>query len=565
MRVSSSRWLQLAAAVLLAGAARADVSSVNITERDSDGRTALHKLALYDWGSLDDVKALIARGADVNATDKDGDTPLHLAAMFGQTGKAKYLVEKGAATQAVNKYGATPLHYAAERRRTDTALLGLLTAKAGADPLDKEGRTPLFRAVDADAPDTVKWLIENGASPDKAKADGELPLHRALTLDYGKVVSVLCEKGANVNAATKDGLTLLMYFTLRDKPETVQRLLTLKASPNAKGEGGRSAMHAAASQGNQKVMEWFLAANGDINLADGEGRTPLDYAGESKAEWAAWLKAKGAKPGQVKPKAETAPEGDEDGNTALHLAVDKGDLAAVRSLAKTSPQLVNQKNKAGVTPLMMAVANGWDEGAEALAAAGADCQAKDEDGRNLAWLAADTGKLALLKWAAGKGVNCLAADSYGRTPLHQAAYRNLECVQWLVAQGADINAKTQGGETPLACAINQEKLDVTQYLIGKGADLRGVDNGGATLLHRAARKRNPEFAKLLLAKGADVNARDKRGVTPLHRAADSKSAIATLQLLLAQGADCAAKDNTGKTPLDYATKAKNQAAVDLLK
>jgi len=565
MRVSRGLWLQLAAAVLLAGAARADVNSVNVTERDSDGRTALHKIALYDWGSLDDLKVLLARGADANATDKDGDTPLHLAAMFGQTEKAKYLVEKGAATQAANKYGSTPLHYAAERRRTDTELLALLTGKLGADPVDKEGRTPLFRAVDADAPDTVKWLIEHGASPDKATADGERPLHRALTLDYEKVFAVLCEKGANVNATTKDGLTLLMYFTLRDKPETIQRLLGLKASPNAKGEGGRTAMHVAASRRNQKAMEWFLAAGGDINLADDEGRTPLDYADESKAEWTTWLKAKGAKPGQVKPKAEAAQGDDEDGNTALHLAVEKEDLAAVAGLVKSSPRFVNQKNKAGVTPLMMAVAGGWTEGAEALAAAGADFQAKDAEGHTLAWLAADTGKLALLKWVAGKGVSCADANAYGYTPLCRAAGRNLECVQWLLGQGADINAGTKSGETPLAYAISMEKLDVAQYLIDKGAELRGVDSSGATLLHRAARKKSPEFAKLLLAKGADINAKDKRGVTPLHRAADSKSAIATFELLLAKGADRAAKDNAGKTPLDYATKAKNQAAINLLK
>jgi len=245
--------------------------------------------------------------------------------------------------------------------------------------------------------------------------------------------------------------------------------------------------------------------------------------------------------------------------------VEKNDLAAVKNALKANPKLINQKNKEGVTPLMMAVEYGWLEGAETLAAAGADTNLKTEEGRNLAILAAGAGKLPLLKWIVSKGVNLKEADSSGMTALHRAAGRSLDCVQWLVEQGADINAKTKSDYVPIAEAISNDQLDAAKYLIGKGADLRVTDNYGYTLLHRAARKKSPEFAALLLAKGADVNAASKTGITPLHRAADTKSAIETLKLLLAKGAHRAAKDKDGKTPLDYATRVKNADAIPLLK
>jgi len=486
--------------------------------------------------------------------------------MSGFTDKAKVLLEKGAKFNATTKQGTLPLHLAAERRRSDAALLDLLAGPPTnrvINAVDKQGQTPLFRAVDADNADTVKWLLEHGADANLGK---ELPLERAFILGYTKVAEALCAGGANLNALNEDDMTLLAKAISRDKKETITFLLQHKADPNAKDKHNRTALHMAAGKGNQAVMETLLALKGDINATDDEGRTPLDYAGDSNPQWTDWLKSKGAKPGQpkLKPATDTSATED-DGNTPLHAAVEKSDLAALQSALKANPKLINTRNKEGVTPLMMAVGYGWLEGAETLVAGGADTSLKNDEGRNLAVLAASTGKPQLLKWAVSKGANPKEADSYGVTAIYRAAGKSLDCVQWLVEQGADINAKTKGDSVPLSEAISGDQPDIAKYLIEKGADLRVTDSSGVTLLHRAARKKNPGFATLLLAKGADINAKSKTGVTPLHRAAEYKSAIETLKLLLAKGADRAAKDKDGKTPLDYATKAKNTDAIQLLK
>src|SRR5438552_1564696 len=70
-------------------------------------------------GQLHQVKALIRKGADLKATNKDGWTPLHYAARYGHLDVVKFLIDKGADVKATNKYGRTPLHYAARAGKLD--------------------------------------------------------------------------------------------------------------------------------------------------------------------------------------------------------------------------------------------------------------------------------------------------------------------------------------------------------------------------------------------------------------------------------------------------------------
>jgi ankyrin repeat protein len=546
----------------------AQSSETDITKRDSDGQTALHKYTVYDWGSLEDVKILVSRGADVNAVDNDGYTPLHMAAMSGYADKAGYLLENGANLQVLTKYGATPLHLAADRLRFDAVLLGLLVGPSNSNVnlRDSEGRTPLWRAVDIDNADSVKWLIDHGADPNIANSHGEQPLDRALLLDYMKVARTLCENGASPNAITEDEMTVLIKAIDRGKQGPIDFLLSFKFDPNFKCRGGRTALHMAATRANQAVAGALLAAGANINAADENGRTPLDYVDESRnAQFAAWFKSQGAQPGVPKQKpADTAAGENDEGKPPIFMAVDRGDIAALKSAIAASPKLLDQVNDLGMTPLMTAVEEGWIEGAEVLVASGADIKLKTRSGRNLVYIAAETGRLPVVKWAAGKGLSIEDPDSGGTTPVIRAAGRNIECVQWFLENGASIDARGKSGDTPMSQAISRDRLDVFKFLVAKGADLRVVDSSEATLLLLSARKKSPEFARLLIEKGADINARDKRGLTPLHRAADTRSAIETLKLLLEKGADRSAKDKDGKTPLDYATKAKNEAAIKLL-
>lgn len=88
------------------------------------------------------VQSLIATGADVNATNADGDKPLHYAALGGDTTTAQILIAAGAHVNATGTDGYTPLHVAAILGHTATAQ-SLIAAGANLNATDKYGNTPL--------------------------------------------------------------------------------------------------------------------------------------------------------------------------------------------------------------------------------------------------------------------------------------------------------------------------------------------------------------------------------------------------------------------------------------
>jgi len=125
-----------------------------------------------------------------------------------------------------------------------------------------------------------------------------------------------------------------------------------------------------------------------------------------------------------------------------------------------------------------------------------------------------------------------ALDATNQTPLHVAAYYGCDDIAaMLLAAGADLKARGNGGQTPLhnaamarfGCwgisrAAAAGKLRVASMLIQRGADVNVKDNQDWTPLHVAASEGNSialELCKLLALSGADVDAMDKRGDSPL--------------------------------------------------
>ena len=119
-----------------------------------------------------------------------GDTSLHLAAAALRPEEAQLLLQAGADPNAENRRGATPLHYCCDprpqagpwSREAQTRVIRLLV-KHGADldRPDRGGATPLHRAVRARSPGAVRQLLELGARVDcRLKKGGSSPLHLAV-------------------------------------------------------------------------------------------------------------------------------------------------------------------------------------------------------------------------------------------------------------------------------------------------------------------------------------------------------------------------------------------------
>ena len=151
--------------------------------------------------------------------------------------------------------------------------------------------------------------------------------------------------------------------------------------------------------------------------------------------------------------------------------------------------------------------------------------------------------LALTLLAAG----CRKKPTAITTPLHQAARAgNIEQVQSLISNGADVNVKDEDGGTPLHEAAFKGHKEVTELLISNRADVNAKNKDGWTPLFLALPTGNIDLVALLTVNGADVNVKCGRDMeTPLHYAAREGYKEIT-ELLIAKGANLNARQRIAK-------------------
>ena len=230
------------------------------------------------------------------------------------------------------------------------------------------------------------------------------------------------------------------------------------------------------------------------------------------------------------------------GAGSLHSYTFKGDLDKVNHFITVHMADVNAKTgsggwTSGSTPLHYAADRGHTPIASVLISAGADVNAKRDDGGTPLYVAAYSFHSgvsvvsALIAAGADVNVTVLEGDLVGYTPLLQAAARSAtyhrssssesaEIVKLLIASGADVNARKVGGNsgnsfTPLHYAAGGGNVFVVSMLIAAGADVNATISSGSTPLHRAAYLGHASIASLLIAAGADVNAKGYNGATPM--------------------------------------------------
>ncbi len=149
--------------------------------------------------------------------------------------------------------------------------------------------------------------------------------------------------------------------------------------------------------------------------------------------------------------------------------------------------------------------------------------------------AAEEGRLEDVKQAvAAKPEAVKSKDGQRFTALHYAAEGGQpEIVEFLLAQGADVNAVGSRGETSLYLAASSGQVKVIEQLLAGGAGLELANAEGRTPLIRAAMAGQLDALKVLLAAGADPKAKDRQGRTARdlaerYRAGDSSQVIAIL-------------------------------------
>ena len=147
--------------------------------------------------------------------------------------------------------------------------------------------------------------------------------------------------------------------------------------------------------------------------------------------------------------------------------------------------------------------------------------------------------------------------------LHLCCQRNLRHVEYLLAHGADANAKSGFVSTPLTWSSGRGYKDIVEVLIKYGADLNAMDDDGEIALTLAVRKGHEEVALLLVEHGADLNLRNRWDHTALIEAAHNKQERIA-KVLIEKGADLHAMSSLGRPALQIFRYKGCKEIVDLL-
>ena len=263
--------------------------------------------------------------------------------------------------------------------------------------------------------------------------------------------------------------------------------------------GSEARLVDAVKSGNRQAVKTLLKNRADVNAAETDGTTPLEWAVRADdLETARLLLAAGANP--------------------------------------------NAANRYGVTPLSLAATNRSPAMVEALLKAGADPKAKLPGGQTILMTAARTGNPDVMKLLLDRGVDVNAReDTYGEMALMWAAAQNhADAARLLIQHGADINARStlleypkdrfglegvmtilpRGHWTALMYAARQGSLEAARVLADAHADLNLTDPDGTTALVLALLNLHFDTAALLVEKGADPNIGDSTGMAALYTAVD---------------------------------------------
>ncbi len=348
----------------------------------------------------------------------------------------------------------------------------------------------------------------------------------------------------------------------------VQNLLNSGMDINMQTESGQTALMFAANLGHFDMVKLLLELRADVHIKDKNGHTALMLAALSnEVEIVQLLKSAGATEGLQE--------------AALIKAVKQEELETIKSLIQAGAD-TNAMDNDGQSALMWAVYEGNADIVKILRHAGAT------EGLNEAKLLKAIGaedlKYVQHILEEGADVNMripdiddvlISADAGDSMLMYAVEKGNMELVQILLDNDADINARGSEGRTALMIAAQFDSVDILNLLLERGANVNArdangesalmygmygapvdlapvlaapVDSDGETASILGADNGYADVVKLLLEKGANVDARDCCQQTALMVAAGLGD-VETVKILLEYGADITLKDSSGETAL----------------
>lgn len=331
---------------------------------------------------------------------------------------------------------------------------------------------------------------------------------------------------------------------------------TLTQPPAQQLPGGGPALHPNA------LPPGLLSQTADLNKADAQGRTALHRASlEGDEKLVRELIQKGARV-DVK---------DQDGRTPVHLAAGGGHVAALAALIKHTPAISGARDNQLVTPLRLAVRGGHTTAVELLLkqhyVTGDD---RGAGNHTVLHEAAEADQVAIARLLLENEAKARTRNGQGKAPIDVSKSRAM--IALLRQHGAGAR-RPSPEENALMDAVKRGDKDTVQKLLDKGVMADAEDATQQTALQMACFWCLKDISELLIEHGADIHAVDHQGRTPLHMACIlgkrfgvqmQYEPMAVIKLLVEKGAKVNAENTRGLTPLYQSVQHNHKEAVEFL-
>ncbi|XP_058020333.1 rabankyrin-5 isoform X1 [Ahaetulla prasina] len=312
-------------------------------EEAHDRQTPLHLAA--SWGLEETVQCLLEFGANVNAQDAEGKTPIHVAIINQHNTIIQMMISHSAIQLNLrDRQGLTPFACAMTYKNNKAAEAILKREPGAAEQVDNKGRNFLHLAVQNSDIESVLFLISVQADVNSRVQDTSklTPLHLAVQAGSEIIVRNLLLAGARVNELNKHCQTALHLAAQQDLPTICSVLLENGIDFAAVDENKNNALHLAVMHGRLSNIRVLLTeCNIDAEAINARGQSPMHILGQYGKENAATIFDffRECMPDYPLDKPDT------DGNTVLLLAYTKGNANLCRAIVRAGARLGINNNQ----------------------------------------------------------------------------------------------------------------------------------------------------------------------------------------------------------------------------